>query len=129
MKERGGRVTPQDLYRFVDQRQKARQERWRMLHRQAFQDAEKILRLITEKYHPRRVIQWGSVLHPEQFRDYSDIDFAVEGIPDAETFFRLVGEAESLTRFPLDLVQWEHLEPPFQDLILSKGKVVYECSD
>lgn len=69
---------PQSLYRFVEARQKARQEHWLKLHQQAVQDAEKILHLIVEKYRPRRGIQC------------------------------------------------EHLDPAFQELLLSKGRVVYE---
>jgi len=44
-------------------------------------------------------------------------------------FFRLTGEIEKLTSFPLDVVQWEHLEPEFREVILHKGKVVYESPE
>jgi len=54
---------------------------------------------------------------------------STKGIPDAETFFRLTGEIEKLTSFPLDVVQWEHLEPEFREVILHKGKVVYESPE
>jgi len=122
-------VTPQDVYRFVERKLQHQKRRWQKLHRQAAGDAERIVRYIIEKYKPKRIIQWGSLLKPEQFRDYSDIDLALEGIPDAETFFRLTGEIEKLTSFPLDVVQWEHLEPEFREVILHKGKVVYESPE
>lgn len=122
-------VTPQDVYRFVEQKLQRQKRRWLELHRQAAGDSERIIRFIVEKYRPKRIIQWGSLLKPEQFRDYSDIDLALEGIPDAETFFQLTAEIEKLTSFPLDVVQWEHLQPEFREVILRKGKVVYESPE
>lgn len=122
-------MTPQDVYRFVEQKLQRQKRRWLELHRQAAGDSERIIRFLVEKYRPKRIIQWGSLLKPEQFRDYSDIDLALEGIPDAETFFQLTAEIEKLTSFPLDVVQWEHLQPEFREVILRKGKVVYESPE
>jgi hypothetical protein len=31
-----------------------------------------------------------------------------------------------MTRFPVDIVQLEHVEPAYRELILEKGLVVYE---
>jgi len=42
-------------------------------------------------------------------QDY-DYDIAMEGIPDAETYFRMIGEADELTDFPLDIVQIEKID-------------------
>jgi len=37
----------------------------------------------------------------------------------------LFGEAEELTRFSLDLLRWEEIDPSFQKIILAKGEVLY----
>jgi len=62
----------------------------------------------------------------QAFDENSDIDIAIEGIIDAEKYFALLGDAMSLTRFPLDIVQLERIEPEFAEIILSKGKLIYE---
>ncbi|TVR66317.1 MAG: nucleotidyltransferase domain-containing protein [Spirochaetaceae bacterium] len=111
---------------FLDRRADQRREDRLDLHRRAEADARRIVELIRSRYEPHRIVQWGSLLDPESFREYSDIDIALEGITEAETFFRLLAEAEQLTSFDLDIVQLERIEPEYRDLILRKGKVLYE---
>ncbi|KKW37445.1 MAG: hypothetical protein UY86_C0008G0002 [Candidatus Adlerbacteria bacterium GW2011_GWB1_54_7] len=41
-------------------------------------------------------------------------------------FFALPGDAMQMTGFPLDIVQLEKIEPEFAEIILSKGKIIYE---
>ncbi len=65
-------------------------------------------------------------MFPEQFDENSDIDIAIEGILDATRYFALLGDAMELTRFPIDIVQLEKIEPEFAELILLKGKIIYE---
>ncbi|MEW6755506.1 MAG: nucleotidyltransferase domain-containing protein [Candidatus Latescibacterota bacterium] len=96
------------------------------LRTQAAADAEAIIRMVGAKYRPTRIYQWGSVLRPGGFRQYSDIDLATEGITDPQTHFALLGEAQGMTRFPLDLVQMEKIAPEHAADIRQHGKVVYE---
>jgi predicted nucleotidyltransferase len=111
---------------FLAQKADGRHSRDLELHQRAEKDAGAIVAMIRERYRPHRIYQWGSVLHPQRFREYSDIDVAVEGITDAEAFFRLLGEAEALTSFPLDVVQIEYVEPAYRALIKERGVMVYE---
>ena len=111
---------------FLARRAGERQDRDLEQHRHAAQDATAIVAMIRERYRPQRIYQWGSVLHPQRFREYSDIDIAVEGITDPESFFRLLGDAEALTSFPVDTVQLEHVEPAYRTLIQRHGAIVYE---
>jgi len=101
-------------------------QRNKELFEKAENDCRNIVTMIIEKYSPKRVYQWGSLLHPDQFREYSDIDLAVEGITDVEIFFSLIGDAMRLTRFHLDIVQIEKIEPEFAESIITRGKTVYE---
>lgn len=119
-------VTHKDVRAFVRRKQEGQAQKRKELHAQAKRDADRILTMIIRDYHPSRVIQWGSVINPETFREYSDIDFAVEGVTDPEEYFALVDAAEGITGFPVDIVQFEHLEPEYRELLLSKGRVVYE---
>ncbi|MBF0120400.1 MAG: nucleotidyltransferase domain-containing protein [Desulfobacterales bacterium] len=92
----------------------------------ATNDFYKIVQMLINRYSPKKIVQWGSLLIPEHFDENSDIDIAIEGILDAERYFELLGDAMELTRFPLDIVQLEKIEPEFAELILSKGKIIYE---
>ena len=111
-----------NLDKAYEARKKSAVERYHS----AAADCRAIIDMIVTSYHPSRILQWGSLLHPDRFREYSDIDLAVEGIIDAEVFFNLLGDAMRLTRFPLDIVQMEKIEPEFAETIRKTGKVVYE---
>ena len=62
-------------------------------------------------------------------RATADIDIAVEGVDAPERFFKMYGEAEKLTGFPLDLLDINRIEPEFADIIKQKGVQVYEYKD
>lgn len=93
---------------------------------QAKKDFASIVELLIHKYGPKRIYQWGSLVEGVDFTEYSDIDIAVEGIKTAEDFFSMTGDAMKLTRFPLDIVELEKIEPQFAEDIIEKGKIVYE---
>jgi predicted nucleotidyltransferase len=115
-------ATRQFLQKKWQQEQAARLRLWQ----EANDDADAIIAMIIQKYNPRRIYQWGSVLNPGEFSEISDIDIGVEGINSAEAFFAMYGAAMEMTRFPLDLVEIDKIEPEFVRLIKLKGKVVYE---
>ena len=102
------------------------QERRRNLWKTANEQADKAIRLIIDRYNPQRVIQWGSVIRPEYSTENSDIDIAVEGITDPETWSKLEQDLETIVTFPLDLVRFERIHAERRKQILSRGKVVYE---
>ncbi len=110
----------------IDRRYEAARQRAVEDFTVAARDCSAIVKMIESKYLPKRIYQWGSLLHPERFDENSDIDLAVEGITDAETFFALLGDAMKLTQFPLDIVQIEKIEKEFAEAIRQSGKVVYE---
>ncbi len=96
------------------------------LYREASRDFKAIVDMIIRKYSPDKIVQWGSLLTPDLFDENSDIDIAVSGITEADRFFALLGDAMELTRFHPDIVQLEKIEPEFAELILLKGKIIYE---
>ena len=115
-----------DIRRFARRRgERLRAERMK-LHDQATRDAQAIIDMIVDRFRPTRIVQWGSLLAPQRFREYSDIDIAVEGVREPERYFALVEAAEKLTRFPIDIVQLELVEPEYRELILERGRTVYE---
>ena len=70
----------------------------------------------------------GSLLNKENFRDYSDIDIALEGITTAKIFFAILNSCDKMTTFKLDIVQIEKIHPLHADSIKKRGKLVYESS-
>ena len=110
----------------VRERLERRDEECEATRRQAILDTGVIVDMIVEKYQPLRIYQWGSVLRPGAFKSYSDVDIAVEGLTDAQRFFGLLRDAQTLTRFPVDLVQIERIEAEHAEDIRRSGKVLYE---
>lgn len=112
--------------RTYRRREAERTERLRQLWRDASDQADRAVALIAREFAPTRIIQWGSILRPERFTEISDIDIAVEGIDDQETWSRLEREVERIVSFPLDLLPFGLLRPEYRREILQRGKVVYE---
>lgn len=112
--------------RRLRNRTRERDDRREERRQQAIRDTQAIVRMMVQKYAPIRIYQWGSVLRPGGFREYSDLDIAVEGVGDPQAFFRLLREAQEITCLPLDLVQIETIEPEYAEGIRQHGKVLYE---
>lgn len=119
-------VSPQDSARFLRAQEAREQEDLETLYRDMRRDAERVVSEIARRYRPRRIMQWGSLLVRSRFRGYSDIDIAVEGVEDPRRWAEIERLAWEMTDYPLDLVQLEHVEPEFRELIREKGTVVYE---
>jgi predicted nucleotidyltransferase len=108
------------------QRDRCRREELDILFAKATRDCAAIVSMIVDRYHPTRVVQWGSLLDRKHFTEVSDIDLAIEGVVEAQRYFELLKDAESLTTFPLDIVQLDKIDPLHRESILRKGTVIYE---
>jgi predicted nucleotidyltransferase len=111
---------------FLKMKEQRRKEYLHERYKKAQSEFHNILTLIIKKYNPKRIYQWGSLLYPDRFSEISDIDIAIEGIDNYETFSRLYGEAEQLSSFLLDLIEIDKIHPLQADSIRKQGKVVYE---
>jgi predicted nucleotidyltransferase len=114
---------------FLKEKEGRKQEQLEERYKEALRDCKNIISLIIEKYNPKRIYQWGSLLYPERFSEISDIDIAVEGIENYETFSRMYGTVSELSSFPVDLVELEKIHPLHADSIRSQGKLLYERDD
>ena len=112
--------------RRLEERAQERAEELEAKRLEAARDSQAIARMIAREYEPRRIYQWGSVLRPGGFREYSDVDIAVEGVTDAGAFFKMLAAAGKMTSFPLDLVQMEKIEPEYAEEIRRYGEVIHE---
>jgi len=111
---------------FLANKREALREKNREIRDKASEDARAIIDMIVRDYKPLRIYQWGSLLTKDGFRDYSDIDIAVEGITSISVLSELEGKAYRLTEFPLDLVALEKVHPRHAESIRRKGRLVYE---
>jgi predicted nucleotidyltransferase len=89
-------------------------------------DFKRIVEMIVERFNPLRVYQWGSLLDRTKFSEISDIDIAVEGLSGFEEFSSLFGEAQTLSDFPLDIVEMEKIGEDNARYIREYGRIVYE---
>ena len=114
--------------RWMAARQTRRRQALRARLQSAQRDAARIIAMIAAECRPRRIHQWGSLIHTERFTDISDIDIAVEGMSCGEQIFAAMhARAERMTDVPVDLVVMERLEPGRADLIRRFGRVAWQA--
>ncbi len=111
---------------YQKQKQQHRQAGLDKRYEQALNDFRKITAIIIEKYNPKRIYQWGSLLNKQRFSEISDIDIAVEGLPDAQSFFKLLSDVANISDLPLDIVEMEHIHKLHREMILKRGVLIYE---
>ena len=121
-------VDPQDARRFLEQKARQREASLDQRFEDAWAEARSVITMLAKEYGYLRIWQWGSLLDRRRFSEISDIDIAVEGVPDTATFFELYGKAMSLTTFPLDLIELERIESLHAASIREQGRLVYEGS-
>ena len=88
--------------------------------RRAAADARRIAQFLSEHY-GARVYGIGSLFEPgRDFTWRSDIDLAVEDLPD-ERFFAICAEAQQLTDFPLDIIPLKDAREHFKEAVRTRG--------
>ena len=81
---------------------------------------------VLRRHGARRIILFGSLAR-DCFRERSDIDLAVEGIP-AESYTRALADLMLAIDWPVDLKPLEEIEPSFAEHVIRSGKIIYEES-
>jgi len=112
--------------KFIEIKQQKQKEKLNILFQQAWKDFEKIIDHIIKKYRPERIYQWGSLLNQNNFSEISDIDICIDGYIPPEKFFRMLGELEQMSNFPVHIVELHNIEPTYAESIKAKGRLVYE---
>ncbi len=82
---------------------------------------KKIIREISEKYHIKRVLLFGSSMDP--VRESRDIDIAVEGVNPCD-FFDYYGDLMLKLSKPVDVVDLSEASK-FVTLVKKEGIVIY----
>ncbi len=110
---------------FLKRRERERQSDLEKRFQEAWRDFEHIVSYIIKEHNPKRIWQWGSLLERQFFSEVSDIDIAVEGLDLPDRIFTILAKTETLTAFPVDIVEMEKIEPEFREMIKRKGKCIY----
>ena len=110
----------------LQRRAARRRQRLGALEQTAHQDVRVIVEILISRYRPKRIYQWGSLLHPGRFREWSDIDIALEGLSDPLDGLRAADAAGDVTRFPVDLVELDRIDPRHARDIRNEGRLLYE---
>jgi predicted nucleotidyltransferase len=89
---------------YARQQAALRREQATARYQEAWQTTRQIAEFLREEYQPRRIIAFGSLVHPEIFGLHSDIDIAVEGIPWPEYLRAWNAIEELFPTFKVDLI-------------------------
>ena len=114
---------------FLAERDARRQGRLRRRLADARKDAAAIIERIAGEVKPRRIYQWGSLVHGDHFSEISDIDIALEGLTGPQQYFQALGIAMEETSFRVDIVELEKVHPETADSIRRRGRLVHERVD
>jgi len=86
-----------------------------------YRDACKAADYLKSKYSVRKVLLFGSLVNSDFFHDHSDIDIAVDGLPE-NNYYQAVGELMDLIPdFSIDVVDLNACNPGFKKRIIQEG--------
>jgi len=88
--------------------------------KEAFADAQRLARVLREKYGCTRVIGIGSTFNEKDFTKHSDIDLVGFGLPP-EKYFSISAAISRLTSFKVDLIPAEDARPLTRRLVEEEG--------
>ena len=115
-------LSPQELAQYhqrLDQHFQNRKVDEALLQR-AWHTAHRIAAMLYKDFGATQVAVFGSLVEPESFSKWSDIDIAIWGIPN-DKYFRAVSEAVNISRlFKVDLVDFENSKELFREKIQSQ---------
>jgi predicted nucleotidyltransferase len=72
-----------------------------------------------------RVYLFGSSVKDKPLAPWSDIDLAIEGLPQT-AFLKVYAYLLKNSRFPVDLKPFEELDPTIREKIVKEGEIIYE---
>ncbi|MBO8129427.1 MAG: nucleotidyltransferase domain-containing protein [Peptococcaceae bacterium] len=95
--------------------------RRRQLRREALLRAQKAAEVIKAKYRVKKVYLFGSTARGD-FWDHSDIDIAIEGLPDPGKYLSVFGDIWDIVYpYKVDLVCLEEVSARVKERVLSEG--------
>ena len=86
--------------------------------------ANKIARILGEKFKAEKVIFYGSLVREDYFDYNSDIDLAVKGL--GNNFFSAYGYCLGLGEFDIDIRNYDSMPEEFKERVDREGIILYE---
>lgn len=110
---------------YQEEKCRRRQDRLNAIRLKALGEAEALARVIGERFQPLRVYVFNSVLDPDLFAEYSDLDMAITGL-SGPSFYDAFAIAEDMSSLSLDWVNMDRVPDFIYERIVRTGKVLYE---
>jgi len=93
----------------------------------AIREAKHLKDILVKEFSVKKVVLFGSVLEAGRFKENSDIDIAVAGLPK-KLYFRALSRLMMESTFEIDLKPVEDVSELLRQRI-KKGKVIYEKTE
>jgi len=120
-------ISPESLaiYRKnAETRWQNKQKKLEQRRKQAWIVAKEASEMLKGKYHAKKVLIFGSLVHNYWFSETSDIDLAAWGI-DSHAYFEAVGDLQGVSYdFQIDLIYGESAKNDLLSAILEQGKQI-----
>jgi len=116
-------ISPAQLARYRASAQKREQKRTQshqQRQQQGWRVAHQAAQILKQELGAKRVLLFGSMLHLKRIHNESDLDLAVEGLPDQQ-YLQAVARLLDLSDLSVDLVQLEHTTPNLRTVIKTEG--------
>jgi len=97
------------------------------LRAEAWATAKRAAHILAEEFHVHKVYLFGSILREDDyFNEKSDIDLAVQGLPE-KIYFQAARKLDELfsNRFEFDLVTMESCPESLRRRVLREGVILY----
>ena len=90
--------------------------------KQARKTARRAVSTLKKQFGVKKVVLFGSVIHPSLFHSRSDIDIAAWGLKGRE-YYRAVGVLQALDpEIGIDLIAYEDASPSLRKVIRAEGR-------
>jgi predicted nucleotidyltransferase len=120
-----GSLAPADLERYrksLKNRLAITQSQAGTRFKKAGEIASRAALLLKDEFGVKKVLMFGSLVHPPLFHIHSDVDLAVWGLAGKE-YYRAVGILQGLDpEIGVDLIAFEDASTSIQDTILREGR-------
>ena len=84
--------------------------------------ARRAATILKKQFGVKKIVLFGSLIHPTLFHSRSDVDIAVWGLRGRE-YYRAVGVLQSLdTAIGIDLIAYEDASPSLKTVIRREGR-------
>jgi len=103
-------------------RWKSKQEKLDNRRKKAWAVAKKASEFLKQKYHAKKVMIFGSMVHNYWYSETSDIDLAVWGI-NPDLYFNAIAELQGISYdYKIDMVSCEKADKNLLQSIFDEGK-------